>query len=50
MTKVALAKPEQKKEQGIYSKPQLIEYGKVVEITQGASGGENDLGAHKFTG
>jgi len=50
MTKVALGTPEQKKDQGTYSKPQLIEYGKVEEITQGGSGTETDYGRNKFVG
>jgi hypothetical protein len=52
MTKVALDTPEQNKEQGVYSKPQLIEYGKVEEITQGgASGPSTDYGnQRKFMG
>ena len=41
MTKEALGTPDQKKEQGTYSKPQLIEYGKVEEITKGGSGIES---------
>jgi hypothetical protein len=44
MAKIALSTPERKKEQGAYSKPQLIEYGKVEEITQGASGPNSDFG------
>lgn len=50
MIKEALGMPKRKKGQGIYSKPELIEYGKVEEITQGASGTQPDLGAHKAMG
>jgi hypothetical protein len=50
MTKAVLNKPEQKKEQGVYSKPQLIEFGKVEEITQGGSGAEPEFASHKFVG
>ena len=44
MTKEVLATPEQKKERAAYSKPQLIEYGKVEEITQGGGSIPSDFG------
>jgi hypothetical protein len=44
MTKEALHMPEQKRGSKDYSKPQLIEYGRVEEITKGASGSVPDFG------
>ncbi len=44
MTKEVLGTRERKKEQGTYSKPQLIEYGKVEEITQGGGSAAKDFG------
>ena len=46
MTKEALATAGQKKEKRAYSKPHLIEYGQVEELTQGGSGELSDFGGH----
>jgi len=47
MTKEALDMPEQKRGSKEYSKPQLVEYGKVEELTKGTPGSAIDGGAHQ---
>ena len=44
MTKEALDMLEHKRGLKDYSKPQLIEYGRVEEITKGATGSIQDYG------
>jgi hypothetical protein len=44
MTKEALHMPEQKRGLKEYCKPELIEYGKVEEITKGSPGSAIDGG------
>lgn len=47
MIKEVVGTPEKNAEKGVYSKPQLIEYGKVEEITKGGVGSVSDLGGFK---
>ena len=47
MTKEALDMSEQNKGSKAYSKPQLIEYGRVEEITQGHPGFSIDFGGQQ---
>lgn len=44
MTKEALDMADEKRGPKAYSKPQLIEYGRVEEITRGGAGSVPDFG------
>ena len=47
MTNETRNMPGQNKDLKAYSKPQLIEYGRVEEITKGATGSAPDYGAYQ---